>query len=177
MANLSTGAANFLLKAGTPGLFGGLTAWLARPHGEDGLTVLAVLLVVTIGSLFGMISSLSRLRGAAFGGELRTVAFNAGAVITASFALAMEVEASVEITALIGLGVGLGGTPILEIFERGAIALAARAWGSAMPVSKDEMDQAIGDLRNQTQAMRAEQNRENRTADKAKDKDAQPEDK
>jgi hypothetical protein len=117
----------------------------------DSLSVAGAALVTGISCLFGMLSSASRIPMAPGLSATRIVLMNGGAVWIAAFSLAAFTEAKMASAALIGLGVGLAGTKALEVIEAGALALAQRVSGK-QPVTKEEVAQIIGDLRNDTQA-------------------------
>jgi hypothetical protein len=135
--------------AGT-GLSGSVGAMLVAPGGS--LTVIGVALVTGVSCLFGMLSSASRIQIAPGLSATRVVLMNGGAVWIAAFSLAAFTEAKMASAALIGLGVGLAGTKALEVIEAGAVALAQRVSGK-QPVTREEMQQMIGDVRNDTQAV------------------------
>jgi hypothetical protein len=118
----------------------------------DSLSVVGVALVTGVSCLFGMLSSASRIQIAPGLSATRVVLMNGGAVWIAAFSLAAFTEAKMASAALIGLGVGLAGTKALEVIEAGAVALAQRVSGK-QPVTREEMQQMIGDVRNDTQAV------------------------
>lgn len=140
-------------KAGT-GLFGSAGAWLLA--GEGGMSPLEVALITAASCAFGMLSSLSRVQALAGRSAVRTMAMNAGAVWLASFVLALLARAEIAGVVLIGLGVGLAGTAVLEVIEKGAVGLAQRLAGAPV-VTRSELDERLGDERNRVTAAIAEQ--------------------
>lgn len=130
------------------GMTGALTGWLLQPT-PGGMTLLEVVVVTGVSCAFGMLSSLSRVndvrgRGAKF------VLMNAGAVWIAALVIVLQARMGLAGCAMVGLGVGLGGTAVLEIIERGTIALAARMMGNQI-VSRDEFHEELGRNRQRTQ--------------------------
>lgn len=127
-----------------------LAGFLSQPTTNGG-PLWVVLLVAFLSCTFGMLSSASRLRPASSAGGWRTILLNAGAVYTAALILAIETTRALTGVALVGLGVGLAGTTILEVIERGAIAIAQRLAGVESPVSKQEFHEQLGDVRQKAQ--------------------------
>lgn len=140
-----------MLRGAVPGVSGGIASWFII---DSHLTIAGVALVTAVSCVFGMLSSLSRVKAAQETG-LRYLFMNAGAVWLASFVLASSGEADIPRAVMIGLGVGLAGTKILEIFERGIIGTAERMFG-AKPVMQHELDKRLGDERDQVQSALAE---------------------
>lgn len=132
-----------------------LAGWLLERSG-NGQAIAVVAGVTLIACTFGMLSSLSRVRQSARERAWYSLAMNAGAVWTAALVLAFRSEAALSGCALIGLGVGLAGTTVLEVIERGAVAIAQRLAGVDMPVSTDELHEKIGDVRQETAKALAE---------------------
>jgi hypothetical protein len=132
---------------GLAGSAGGMAA-------ASGLPLGAMAAVTGASCLFGMLSSASRLAAVGPVSAVRIVLMNGGAVWIAAFALAVFTQAGLATAALIGLGVGLAGTKALEVIEGGAVALAQRISGKTLeqPVTRHEMEEMLGDLRNDTQA-------------------------
>lgn len=121
-----------------------------------GLTISGMAVVTGVSCVFGMLSSASRILEAKTPGAARQLLMNAGAVWIAAFSLGLFTAASLAGAALIGLGVGLAGTKVLEVIEAGAIALALRITGQK-PVTHGELDQAVGEVRQRAQAAISEQ--------------------
>lgn len=132
-----------------------LAGLLSQPTTNGG-PFWVVLAVTSLSCTFGMLSSASRLRSASSAGGWRTILLNAGAVYTAALVLATETTRALTGVALVGLGVGLAGTTILEVIERGAIAIAQRLAGVETPVSKQEFHEQLGDVRQKAQVAVAE---------------------
>jgi hypothetical protein len=84
-------------------------------------------------------------------------------VWTAAFALASAWRAELPTAALIGLGIGLAGTKALELIESGVL----RAMGK-QPVTRAEVEDIVGNLRNDTQAVVSEINVKSRRERKEK---------
>jgi hypothetical protein len=137
------------ISAATTGLAGSVGGMMATPGGS--LSVLGIALVTGISCLFGMLSSASRIQIAPGLSATRVVLMNGGAVWIAAFSLSVFTAAGLASAALIGLGVGLAGTKALEVIEAGAVALAQRVSGK-QPVTREEMQKMLGDVRNDTQA-------------------------
>lgn len=125
--------------------------------------------VVLAATLFGMVSSLSRLSDRETARGMRKLALNAGAVFVMALALVLQVKASLPLCALIGLGIGLAGSAALEIVERGTLALATKILDTAGLVKKEELDEKLGEVRQQAQVAVSE------TAMKIKAMDLDPE--
>lgn len=151
----------------TAGLASIATGFFLRETG-NGETILAVTIVTVIACGFGMVSSLSRVRESARRASRRALVLNAGAVWTAALVLAFRSEAALSGCALIGLGVGLAGTTVLEVIERGAVAIAQRLAGIETPVSKQEFEQKLGDVRNSAQVAVSERRREEKARENDK---------
>ena len=135
-------------RAGT-GLAGALGSWAlsAWPGAID------MGIVTALSCSFGMLSSLSRVhKGMA---AIRSLVMNAGAVWLAAFVIAAKTHADLPGGVLIGLGVGLAGSAVLEVIEKGVMAAAHRMSGTPM-VTVEELDQRIGDERNRIAAVFAE---------------------
>lgn len=121
----------------------------------DHMTYFSVALVTGLSCLFGMLSSLSRVKAADSGMAVRQLLLNAGAVWIVSFGLTVQINASVATAALVGLGVGLAGTRALELAEQGTLSLLQRMYG-VNPVGRAELDQKLGDVRQDTQRVVSE---------------------
>ncbi len=149
---------------GTTGAASILTGWMLDATG-NGEPVIVVVGVTLVACTFGMLSSLSRVKQTALrDGGVRALALNAGAVWTAALVLSFRSEAALSGCALIGLGVGLAGTTILEVIERGAVAVAQRLGGIDTPVSKEEFHEKIGDVRQKAQVAISERRRDEKAA-------------
>ena len=135
-------------RAGT-GLAGALGSWtlMAWPGAFD------MALVTALSCTFGMLSSLSRVHKGVAG--LRSLIMNAGAVWLAAFVIAAKTHADLPGGVLIGLGVGLAGTAVLEVIENGVLGITRRVVGAPL-VTVEELDQRLGDLRNAAQVVFAE---------------------
>lgn len=131
------------------GLIGALTAW-GMQAATDHMTYFAVAIVTGLSCLFGMLSSLSRVKAADSGMAARQLLLNAGAVWIVSFGLTVQINASVAMAALVGLGVGLAGTRALELAEQGVLGLLRRMYG-VNPVDRAELEQKLGDVRQDAQ--------------------------
>jgi len=141
---------------GLAGSAGAITAWLLKPVG-DGSPLIATIVITVIACGFGMVSSISRIAAAEKKNAGRSLALNAGGVWIAALALALQFKTSLPMSALIGLGVGLAGSTILAIVEAGAIALAKRVLGEQQIVVREELDEKVGEVRQQAQLAVAEQ--------------------
>ena len=135
-------------RAGT-GLAGALGSWAlsAWPGAID------MGIVTALSCAFGMLSSLSRVhKGMA---AIRSLVMNAGAVWLAAFVIASKTHADLPGGVLIGLGVGLAGSAVLEVIEKGVLAVTYRIVGAPV-VTVEELDQRLGDERNRVAAVFAE---------------------
>lgn len=141
---------------GLAGSAGGIAAWLMQPAG-DGSPLIATMAVTVIACGFGMVSSVSRIAAAEKAHAGRSLLLNAGGVWIAALALALQFKSSLPISALIGLGTGLAGSTILSIVEAGAVALAKRVLGDNQIVVREELDEKVGEVRQQAQLAVAEQ--------------------
>ena len=132
------------------GLAGALGSWAisAWPGALD------IAIVTAFSCAFGMLSSMSRVHRGVAG--LRSLIMNAGAVWLAAFVIAAKTNADLPGGVLIGLGVGLAGSAVLEVIEKGVLVVARRMVGPEV-VTVEELDQRIGDLRNAAQAALSEQ--------------------
>lgn len=110
-------------------------------------------LVTAVSCAFGMLSSMSRLHKGLAG--VRSLIMNAGAVWLAAFVIAAKTHADLPGGVLIGLGVGLAGSAVLEVIERGVLAVTYRIMGEPV-VTVEELEQRLGDERNRVAAVFAE---------------------
>lgn len=135
-------------RAGT-GLAGALGSWAVSTT----LGASQIAIVAAVSCAFGMLSSLSRVqKGMA---AVRSLAMNAGAVWLAAFVIASKTNVDLAGCVLIGLGVGMAGTAVLEVIEKGVLAVTYRLIGAPV-VTVEELDQRLGDERNRVQAVFAE---------------------
>lgn len=125
--------------------------------------------VTAVSSAFGMLSSASRLADMAPRRTALTLMMNGGAVWIAAFAISITTGAQLAATALIGLGVGLAGSKVLEVVEAGAVAVAQRLSGKE-PMTREDVERIVGDLRNDSAAAFAEVNVKRRRDREARDK-------
>lgn len=135
-------------RAGT-GLAGALGSWAltAWPGALD------MAIVTALSCAFGLLSSLSRVHKGMAG--LRSLIMNAGAVWLAAFVIAAKTHADLPGGVLIGLGVGLAGSAVLEVIEQGVLVVTRRMIGPDV-VTVEEFEQRLGDERNRVQAVFAE---------------------
>ncbi len=141
---------------GLAGSAGAITAWAMQTTG-DGEPLIATMVITIIACGFGMVSSISRVRASDKGSAGKSLALNAGGVWIAALGISLQVEASLPMSALIGLGVGLAGSTILSIVEEGAVALARRILGEGHTVNREELEEKVGEVRQQAQLAVAEQ--------------------
>lgn len=144
-----------LARAGT-GVAGTLGSWAA----SETLGNTQIATVTAISCAFGMLSSLSRVQKGM--SAVRPMIMNAGAIWLAAFVLASKTPVDLAGCVLIGLGVGMAGTPILEAIEKGALGLVQRMIGAPV-VTMEELERRLGDVRNAAQAALAEQAVEHNT--------------
>lgn len=142
------------LQTGGTGLAGSAGAWLIADGG--GLTVIGMAVVTGLSCTFGMLSSLSRVLDARTPGAARQMLMNGGAVWIAAFSLGVLTQASLAGAALLGLGVGLAGTKVLEVIEAGAVGVANRVSGTK-PVTLEQLAEKLGEVRQDTQKAVSEQ--------------------
>lgn len=135
-----------------------MSAWIFQSSTADGTPILMVVIVVMIATLFGMLSSLARVQEREGPRAIRQLLLNAGAVWITALAIALQLEASLPLCALIGLGIGLAGSAALEVVERGTIAIANRILGIEGIVTKPELDERIGEVRQSAQIAMSEAN-------------------
>lgn len=125
-----------------------------------------IAVATAVSCAFGMLSSLARVTQG--NGALRTLAMNAGAVWLAAFVIASKASVDLPGAVLIGLGVGMAGTTVLEVIETGVLAVARRMVGT-QTITVDEMNQRLGDERNRVQTVFAEASLEKRKEEREND--------
>lgn len=136
-------------RAGT-GIAGALGSWAATAT----LGTAQIATVTAISCAFGMLSSLSRVQKGM--SAVRSMAMNAGAIWLAAFVIASKAPVDLAGCVLIGLAIGMAGTPVLEAIEKGALGIVQRMVGAPV-VTMDELERRLGDVRNAAQAALAEQ--------------------
>ena len=141
---------------GLTGTTGAMAAWLLQSSSDDGTPIIVIVGVVLVAALFGMVSSLSRLTDRETPKGLRKLVMNAGAVWIMALGIVLQINASLPLCALLGLGIGLAGSAALEIVERGTLALATKIFDTAGLATKEELDEKLGDVRQKTQIAVAE---------------------
>lgn len=103
------------------GLAGALAAFAASESFD-------IMLVTALSCSAGILAAMARTQMS--WAAVRSAAMNALAIWIAAFVLALETHADLGMALGIGLGVGLAGTEALEMFKRGALALARRIAGA-----------------------------------------------
>lgn len=94
-----------------------------------------IMLVTALSCSAGVLAAMARTQMS--WAAIRSALMNSLAIWIAAFVLALETHADLGMALGIGLGVGLAGTEALEMFKRGAVALARRIAG-APPVKPDD---------------------------------------
>lgn len=131
-----------MLKGAVPGIAGSLAGWFLTAEGH--LSTIGIATVTGVSCIFGMLSSMSRLE-VIKQKAIRQLLMNAGAVWLSAFIIAAKTDPEITTAAMIGLGVGLAGTKILEIMELGVLTLTYRLTG-VQPVEKQDLEEKIGDV-------------------------------
>lgn len=152
------------LTQGATGIAGSLGSWVATSH----LGTLEIATVTAISCAFGMLSSLSRVQKGM--SAVRPMVMNAGAIWLTAFVVASKAPVDLSGCVLIGLAIGMAGTPVLEAIEKGALGIVQRMVGAPV-VTVEELERRLGDVRNAAQAALAEQAVEHNTKELDDDAD------
>ena len=128
-----------------------MAAWILQSSTDDGTPIILLLGVVFVAALFGMVASLARFSDRGTSAAMRKLLYNCGAIWILAGAAALQTQASPPLTALMGLGIGMAGGALLEILERGTLALANKILSDHGLVKREELDEKIGEVRQNAQ--------------------------
>lgn len=137
---------------------GSLTGVLLAEH--HGLPLWAFAGLMSVSLLFGVLATMGREGRRRV--TPRQAVFNSGALWVLAFSATMGLDLSLSLAAVLSLAIGLLGPEALAVTERvggGALEWLLRRLvdPSLLPVTHGELEQTIGEVRNQTQAAVAEQ--------------------